>query len=127
MRGNSGVYLFRALEGNLYKIGASDSILARRKAVSLTQRRCVLVHVIATNDKFHLEAYLHRVFVRKLHHEERHREWFNLPIEDVHRLLMLDYVEMLRKKPVDKAVQAFLEGKAPFDRRKVPEGNGVPL
>lgn len=92
MKGNSGVYILKALEGNLYKIGASSQVNKRRRQVNLTQRRCTLVHVIETNDMFHLEAYLHRVFVRRRHQEPEHREWFNLRIDDVHRILMLDKV-----------------------------------
>jgi hypothetical protein len=104
-----GVYLFRALDGILWKIGASTRVVGRLRSVSTIQRPCELVHIIRTNDLFRLENYLHHCFIRKRHDGDGTREWFRLDPRDVTLLCQLTFVEMVGKKPADKTVRLHLE------------------
>jgi len=104
-----GVYLLKALEGPLWKIGMSLRVKGRLRQVYKTQRPCELIHVVTTNDPYALEHYLHRAFRRRLHHEPAHREWFTLWPVDVHRFMALTHVDMNGKLPADKAVRAMFE------------------
>lgn len=74
MRRGPHVYLLRATDGVLWKIGASRRPRGRLREVVNAQRAATLVHVIPSVDMFALEAWLHRRYAAV----RDQGEWFRL-------------------------------------------------
>jgi hypothetical protein len=81
VRRGGGVYLMRALEGGLYKVGRSVFPRARRRSVAAQDRPCELVHVVwaprAVQPR--LEWWMHHRYA----HARVEGEWFALSAAEV--------------------------------------------
>jgi hypothetical protein len=76
VRRGGGVYLLRALEGGLWKLGRSERPRARRRAVSADERPCELVHVVYVPraQQPEVEWWVHHRYA----HARVQGEWFAL-------------------------------------------------